>query len=78
MCTDLITASGERSLTTRPSSFASSTTNGSTMAISSARLSSVTARPHRSRVATVPGSSRSIRASILPPSSPLSITPWTS
>ena len=44
--------------------------NGSTMAISRRSASSVTARPVLSSVATVPGSARQMRVSILPPSRP--------
>ena len=76
MWTDLITASGDRSLTIL--SFFRPDMKGSTMAINSARFSALTSRPHCSRVATVPGSSRSIRTSIFAPSKPDSITPGTS
>ena len=61
-------ASTPRSIRTRPSTRWEM--NGSTMAISRCAASSLTARPQASTVATVLGSSGSIRSSILPPSKP--------
>ena len=72
IATDRTTASVDRSLRTRPSTRRDR--NGSTIAISPCPASSLTARPQASRVATVPGSSRSIRQSILPPSKPAAAT----
>src|SRR5215217_1440365 len=76
MCTDLMTASGLRSLLTRPSTRRDR--NGSSIATTPARASSVIARPEVSSIPTVPGSSRSIRLSILAASKRASTTPATS
>ncbi len=67
--TDLMTASGDRSLRTRPSTRWQM--NGSTMAIRPRAASSLTACAHDSIVAAVAGSSGSMRNSILPPSNPI-------
>ena len=61
-------ASAPRSIRTRPSTRWEM--NGSTIASSLLEASSLTARPQASTVATVLGSSGSIRSSILPPSKP--------
>ncbi len=73
MCTDLITASGLRSFTTAPSTRRDM--NGSSMAMTPARASSVIARPVVSSIATVPGSPRSIRLSIFAASNRACTTP---
>src|ERR1700757_2373471 len=64
-----ITASGDRSLRTRPSMGCEM--NGSTIAISACEARSLTARAQASIVTTVAGSSGSMRNSILPPSNPI-------
>jgi hypothetical protein len=61
-------ASAPRSIRTRPSTRWAM--NGSTMASSRCAARSLTARPQASTVATVLGSSGSMRSSILPPSNP--------
>ena len=68
MWMDRIVLSGSRRFVTRPPW--TTDMNGSTMAISRRSASSLTARPVLSRVATVPGSDRQMRVSILPPSRP--------
>ena len=68
MWIDLIVESGSSWLTTRPPSRVER--NGSTIAMTRCSASSVTASALASSVATVPGSSRQMRVSILPPSMP--------
>ena len=71
MWMDLMTASGERSLTTFvPGPPGREDMNGSTIAISSWRARSVTACALASRMKEVRSSSRSMRVSIFPPSKP--------
>ncbi len=68
MATDLMTALVERSLRTLP--FSRTERNGSTMAISLRSARESMALAVASRVATVSGSPRQMRVSILPPSAP--------
>src|SRR6478735_2640457 len=70
MWIDLIVESGSSWLTTRPPSRVDR--NGSTIAMRRRCASAVTASALAWSVATVPGSSRQMRVSILPPSSPRS------